>query len=120
MEASMVEKNPNHLLMVWTSGDREVALKMVFMYTYNAKVNNWWEQLTLLVWGPSTSLLAGDEELKAKVKEMQDAGVRVIACRSCAEKYDLVQKIETLGIEVFYSGEFLTEWVRSENPRLTF
>jgi hypothetical protein len=116
----MAEKDSNHLLMVWTSGDREVALKMVFMYTYNAKINNWWEQLTLLVWGPSTALLAGDQELKEKVKEMQDAGVHVIACRSCAEKYDLVKKIETLGIEVCYTGEFLTEWTHSGNPILTF
>ena len=25
------------LVIIWTSGDREVALKMAFMYTYNAK-----------------------------------------------------------------------------------
>lgn len=27
------------LAVLWTSADREVALKMVFMYTYNSKVN---------------------------------------------------------------------------------
>jgi len=28
---------PSKLLVVWTSGDRDVAMNMVFMYTYNAK-----------------------------------------------------------------------------------
>jgi hypothetical protein len=116
----MVEKNPDHLLMLWTSGDREVALKMVLMYTYNAKINNWWSEVTLLIWGPSTSALAQDDELKAKVKEIQDAGVRVVACRACAELYGLVPQIEALGVEVFYTGEYLTEWTRSGNKLLTF
>ncbi len=29
--------NKDKLVVVWTSGDKEVALKMVFMYTFNAK-----------------------------------------------------------------------------------
>ena len=28
---------PDKLMVLWTSGDRDVALKMVFMYTLNAK-----------------------------------------------------------------------------------
>ena len=30
--------NKDKLVVVWTSGDREVALKMVFMYTINSKL----------------------------------------------------------------------------------
>jgi hypothetical protein len=45
------------LVIVWTSGDREVALKMVFMYTLNAKTRAWWDDITLVVWGPSAKLL---------------------------------------------------------------
>lgn len=116
----MVEKDPNHLLMLWTSGDREVALKMVFMYTYNAKANNWWNKITMLVWGPSAALLTSDVELQKKVIEIQDAGVNVIACQACAEGYDLVQELESLGIHVFYTGEFLTEWIKAGNIVMTF
>ena len=49
------------MVIVWTSGDREVALKMVFMYTLNAKTRGWWEDITLVVWGPSAKLLTEDE-----------------------------------------------------------
>jgi hypothetical protein len=76
--------------------------------------------LTLLVWGPSTKLLAEDVVLQERVKEILGAGVRVIACKKCAENYQLVDQIEAMGIEVFYSGEFLTEWIKSGNPLVTF
>lgn len=37
--------NSDKLVILWTSGDREVALKMVFMYGLNAKVKGWWKVL---------------------------------------------------------------------------
>ena len=58
------------LVVVWTSGDKEVAMKMVFMYTYNAKKQAWWDDVTLLVWGPSSKLLSQDKELQDYVKKM--------------------------------------------------
>ena len=61
------------LVILWTSGDREVALKMVFMYTHAAKQAGWFKEVTLIVWGPSQRLLVGDKSLQEKVKDM--AGV---------------------------------------------
>ena len=28
--------------VIWSSGDREIAKKMVFMYTKNSKLKGWW------------------------------------------------------------------------------
>ena len=50
------------LLVVWSSADREVALHNVFMYTHNAKKRGWWEEVRLLLWGPSDRLLTEDED----------------------------------------------------------
>ncbi|MBS3784594.1 MAG: DsrE family protein [Anaerolineae bacterium] len=108
------------LLVVWTSGDRDVALKMVFMYTGNAKRHGWWEGVTLLVWGPSQKLLTEDEELQAKLAEMLSLGVRVVACKACADIYPVTDKLEDLGVEVFYTGQFLTDWIRSAGSVITF
>ncbi|RLB28776.1 MAG: DsrE family protein, partial [Deltaproteobacteria bacterium] len=33
---------PDTLVVLWSSGDREVATRMVFMYTLNAKRKGWW------------------------------------------------------------------------------
>jgi hypothetical protein len=61
------------LAVLWTSGDRDVALKMVFMYTLNAKRRAWFDEVQLIVWGPSSKLLSVDEELQAAVAEMEEA-----------------------------------------------
>lgn len=110
----------DNLLIVWTSGDREVAMKMVFMYAGNAKKQGWWNQVTLLVWGPSQVLLAEDDLLKGRLAEMKESGVRIVACRACADGYMVTESLEALGVEVFYTGEMLTEWISQGRPLITF
>lgn len=110
----------SRLLIVWTSADREVALKMVFMYAYNSKLNNWWETVQLLVWGPSARLLSEDVEQKDYVKKMKDAGVIVSACKACSDSYNVTEKLSELGIEVKYMGQPLTEMLKSDWTVMTF
>lgn len=116
----MSDSDENKLLIVWTGEDREVALNMVFMYGRNAKRYGWWEDIYLLVWGPSQKLLAEDEELQTKLAEMIDLGVRIGACKACADSYVITEQLEELGVEVFYSGQFLTDWIRSDASVITF
>jgi hypothetical protein len=77
------------LIIVWTNGDREVALKMVFMYTLNAKTREWWDDITLVVWGPSAKILTEDEELQGYMKRIMDSGVTVKACKGCSDQNGL-------------------------------
>ncbi len=107
------------LVVVWTSGDKEVAMKMVFMYTYNAKKQAWWDDVTLLVWGPSSKLLSEDKELQDYVKKMQDCGVFVMACKACADQYGVANKLTDLGITVKYAGQDLTKFIK-ERKVVTF
>ena len=41
-----------------------LAFLMVFMYAYNAQKNGWWDQVTLLIWGPSSKLTSEDAEIQ--------------------------------------------------------
>ena len=66
------EKSADQLLIVWTSGDPDVAHKMVFMYANNAQKNGWWDQVTLLIWGPSAKLSSEDKDIQASLKEMKE------------------------------------------------
>jgi len=108
------------VLIVWTSADRDVALRMVLMYAGNAKKHGWWEHVTLLVWGPSQRLLAEDEVLQTEIAACIDLGVRVIACKACADSYPVTEQLESLGVEVFYTGQFLTDWLKTGAPIVTF
>jgi hypothetical protein len=108
------------LAVLWTSGDADVAHKVCFMYTHNAKKAGWFDEVTLIIWGPSSRLLAGDKELQEKVKEMMSSGVDVKACKACADLYGVSDKIGEMGIEVKYMGEPLSEMLKGEWKVLTF
>jgi hypothetical protein len=107
------------LVILWTSGDREVALKMVFMYTYNAKAREWWDDITLVVWGPSAKLLTEDKELQDYMDKIKEAGVTLKACKGCSDQYGVSEKLEELGITVLYIGKELTDYIKEGREILT-
>ena len=96
-------------LILWTSGDREVALKMVFMYAYNAKKRGWMDTVRLLVWGPSSKLLSEDAELQEQLAGLKEVGVELYACKACADLYGVADKLTSLDVEVMYTGKMLAE-----------
>lgn len=117
---AIVPDGPSKLVVVWTSGDREVALKMVYMYVYNAKKNEWWDNVRFIVWGPSAKLLSEDKELQDYLQKMKDAGVEVFACKACADMYEVSDKLSELGVVVKYIGKDLSEMLQSGWTQLTF
>ena len=112
-------KEEEKLVILWTSGDRDVALKMVFMYTYNAKKNDWWKDITLVVWGPSAKLLAEDKELQEYMQRIMDVGVEVRACKGCSDQYGVSEQLEALGITVLYIGKEFTDYIQQGRNVLT-
>lgn len=108
------------LIVVWTSGDREVALKAAFMYTLNAKVQDWWKEVVLIIWGPSAKLLAQDEELQIEIKKMKNAGVQLLACKACADSYRVSENLNRVGVQVQYMGLPLTQYLKENCKVLTF
>jgi hypothetical protein len=108
------------LVVVWTSGDREVARKMVFMYTKNSRLRDWWSRVRLVVWGPSAPLLTVDQELQEELEDLKAAGVELLACKACADLYGVTDKLQALGIEVIYMGQPLTEMLKTGWTCLTF
>jgi hypothetical protein len=113
LAAEKVQEQKPNLAIVWTSGDRDVALKMVFMYTSNAKRRGWANEVELIVWGPSSKLLSHDVELQEEIAAMRDAGVVLKACKACSDSYGVSDKLQELGIEVKYMGVELTELIAS-------
>jgi len=119
-EGGAVKEKPNSLVVLWTTGDRDVALSMVLMYTLNAKLKGWWEDVTLIVWGSSSRLVASDTELQDYITSMKDAGVNLLACKRCADMFRVSDDLEKLGIEVKYMGEPFTEILKGDAKLLTF
>jgi hypothetical protein len=107
-----MEDNSNKLAVLWTSGDPDLAEKMAFMYTYNAKKQGWFDEVVLIVWGPSAKLLSENEMLQEYVKKMQEAGVKVEACMACARMYEVDGKLKDLGIDVKGMGVPLSNYLK--------
>jgi hypothetical protein len=120
LSQSNEQVDPSKLLVVWTSGDRDVAMNMVFMYTYNAKKSEWWENIRFIVWGASTKLLSGDKELQQEILKMKDVGIEILVCKACADIYGVSEGLQKLGLEVRYLGKDLTDMLKSGWTTLTF
>ena len=109
--------DPQHaqpgLVVVWITRDREAALNMALMYAKNSRLKGWWNDVHLLVWGPSADALAHDAELAGELAACLDAGVEGYACRACADRYGLAERLEALGLTVVYTGEALTSYLKS-------
>lgn len=102
------------LAVLWTRGEREMAETMVYMYIRNAKLNGWWRDILLIVWGPSAKLLAGDANLQEKTRQLLDIGVQVEACVACTDLYGVSERLRGLGVTVRGMGAPLTEMLKDE------
>ena len=107
-----MEENKNKLAVLWTSGDPEVAEKMAFMYTYNAKTQGWFDEVVLIIWGPSAKLTAENEMIQDYIKKMQEAGVKIEACLYCAKMYEVDEILAELGVDVKGMGIPLSDYLK--------
>lgn len=108
------------LVVLWTSGDPDVAEKVALMYTHAAAKNKWFEKVILIVWGPSANLLAHNEKLQDKVKSMIADGIQVQACVVCADSYGVSDQLRAAGIEVIGMGKPLTDYLKKGYYQLNF
>lgn len=110
----------SRLAVVWTSGDPDVAHRMALMYAHAAKEAAWFDDVRLVIWGPSARLLAGDKDLQAKVQAMAADGVDVDACVVCADSYGVADRLRDLGFDVLPMGKPLSEMLQSDWKVITF
>jgi hypothetical protein len=111
--------NRTHLYVLWTNDNRITAEKMVFMYTINSRLRNWWDEVTLIIWGATAKLVSEDAQIQGLVAKALEAGVHVTACKACADELGVTIKLEELKIEVRYWGQPLTELLKNDERLLT-
>lgn len=111
-ENPTMKNKSDKLAVLWTSDDPHLAEKMAFMYTYNAKKQGWFEEVVLIIWGPSAKLLSENKMTQDYVKKMQEAGVVVEACVACARMYGVDKQLAEMGIEVKGMGVPLSNYLK--------
>ncbi|MBW6478443.1 MAG: DsrE family protein [Bacteroidales bacterium] len=120
LKAQDVEVCDNKLFIFWTNADVIFAENMVLKYTKAAKVENWFEQVTLIIWGPSAKLTAENVKIQKELHELQEAGVFIEVCSVCADAYDVKDILTGIGLDVKPMGMPVTQYVKSGAKVLNF
>lgn len=110
----------NKLLIVWSSADEEVAKKLILLYGSVMLPRGYWDEATIMVWGPSAKLLAENNELQERVKVVMSTGVKFNVCVVCSDDYGVTQTLRELGVEPIHTGEMLSNALQSDYKVITF
>jgi hypothetical protein len=108
------------VFVMLSTGDREVALEVGLIYPLNAARQKWMDEVKVIVFGPSEKLAAYDMEVQAMLKDLQEAGVEVIACKWCSDRMKITDSIEKAGIKVEYVGPIISQLLQDGWASLTF
>jgi hypothetical protein len=109
----------NKLYILWTNADILTSEKMVMMYATNSMLNQWWDAVTVIIWGATSMLVAENEMIQNKIAIASHAGVQFSACKACADQLGVTDKLIDLGIEVQYWGEGLTDILKDDEKLIT-
>lgn len=110
----------DRLLIVWSSGEIEVAKKMVLLYGSVILPRGYWDEAHIIIWGPSAKLLAENRELQEMLTTVKETGVKLSVCVVCSDDYGVTQQLEAMGIEAIHTGELLTEALKTDWKVITF
>ncbi len=113
-----MQKNTK-LYILWTNDNIITSEKMVFMYGINSKRNDWWEDVTIILWGAPVKLASENKMIQALITEAQLEGVNITACKACSDQLGVTEILEGINIEVKYWGELLTEILKSNDKLIT-
>ena len=108
------------LVVIWSSDDPMVAKRVALMYPHAAKRNQWFDEVILVIWGPSAKLISEDVELQQKLAQMKKDGVNIQACIACANEYGVTDKLKELSYDIIPMGGPLTNYFKKWNRVLTF
>jgi len=113
-------RQKQRLCIVWSSADPDVAKSTCFMYALNAKRFNWFDEVHVIVWGPSARLLVKDESVRAHFNAARKMGVKMEACLLSAKSLGVDQEMKKLGLKVGLMGIPLSARLKSGWKVITF
>ncbi len=105
--------------ILWVNDNPKVAETMVFMYATNAKINGWFDEVEIIIWGPTAKLAAEDENVQELIRVAKHAGVVVKACISCSNMFGVTEKLKALDLEVDRMGEPLSNILKADEKLIT-
>lgn len=104
-----------NLLIVISSDNVDSIMKFPLLYGGVSLPRGYWKRVHIMFWGASIKTAAQNKEIQDKVLLMQADGAEFSSCVVCAEDYDVVEKLEAIGVECNHTGELLTLALKDES-----
>ena len=102
------------LLVVWKTDNMIDIEKFVVPYVYNSKVQGWFSEVELLIWGASQNVVATNKDIQALVSNLIKEEVVTYACKMCADGLNATEMLESLGVNVMYTGVYLSDKLKDD------
>lgn len=110
----------NKLHILWTNDNIDTAKHMVLLYApVTLAMHKDWDEVIIIVWGATATLVAENKEIQKLVKNAQEKGVKFTGCVHCATELGVEEALTDLGVELIGWGKPLTELLKSKAPLLT-
>lgn len=108
------------LAIIWADGNTELAHEVCVKYAISAKDLSWFDEMQLIVMGPSVKALAADKILQGQLKTLMDAGVEVKVSKDSAASYGVAKQLESSGVELRAVEHMLSQMILSGWKVITF
>ena len=115
---ALEEEKVHKIAILWTSKDRDIFFEAVEPYCEACFTNRNYEDLTLIVWGPSVCLLSKDASIRKQLALLIEKGMNVKASGMLSAKYNCREMLTEIGAEISNVNELLTDLLRDENRRI--
>ncbi len=102
------------LVVLWKSDDLVDIKELIITYITNSMLKSWWDQVEVIIWGASQKLVSENKEIQEEIKKMMALGVLFYACKNCADNLCVTAHLESVGIDVKYTGLLLTQRLQSD------
>ena len=103
------------LLVVLKSDDYRNIDYFITPFILNSKQNEWFHDVEVLIWGASADYCKASRKAQKRIKEMISLGIEVRACKFCADKVYATKKLESIGVNVMYTGVYLSDRLKDKD-----
>ena len=110
---------PTKLYILWTNDNLDTSQHMVFMYAINSMMKGWWDEVTVIIWGPTAKLVAENKRIQERMEVARHVGVKFSACVACARELGVESDLKKLGLDVIPWGPPLTELLQNGEKLIT-
>lgn len=102
------------VLVVWKSNNEIDIHNFVIPYCYNAVVQEWFDEVELLIWGASQEVVMNDKVVQQRVANLVKNKVTVYACKMCSDNVGATETLIELGVNVRYTGDLLSDRLKDK------